>query len=187
MFSHNQLNLTQHLCEYEKSRIQFHSLRKEKFSHSPNIFIIISQFFRTRSPESGPLEDEAWATWKTHAIYSKFDVGQDTDGQSRTSDRWGSDNWVNCPCESTNLIKNPRTKIRVNFFDCVAGLLLRNSSMGTETNGNRCVQCGFRTSQLFVLYSPGNMHLMKCVSLLQQNFFLTCPFMRSFNHFFSCI
>uniref|UniRef100_A0A9I9CMT6 Protein ARV n=1 Tax=Cucumis melo TaxID=3656 RepID=A0A9I9CMT6_CUCME len=34
--------------------------------------------------------------------------------------------------------------------------------MGTETNGNRCVQCGFRTSQLFVLYSPGNMHLMKC-------------------------
>ncbi|CAK9319250.1 unnamed protein product [Citrullus colocynthis] len=34
--------------------------------------------------------------------------------------------------------------------------------MGRETNGNRCVQCGFRMNQLFVLYSPGNMHLMKC-------------------------
>ncbi|XP_038893484.1 protein ARV 2-like [Benincasa hispida] len=34
--------------------------------------------------------------------------------------------------------------------------------MERETNGNRCVQCGFRTNQLFVLYSPGNMHLMKC-------------------------
>lgn len=95
---------------------------------------------------------------------------------SRTSERLGY--------ESTNLIKNPRTKIWVNFFDCVAGLLPRNSSMGRETNGNRCVQCGFRTSQLFVLYSPGNMHLMKCVSLLQQNFFLTCPCMRSLNHCF---
>ncbi|XP_023527859.1 protein arv1 homolog isoform X5 [Cucurbita pepo subsp. pepo] len=34
--------------------------------------------------------------------------------------------------------------------------------MGRDTNRNRCVQCGFGTNQLFLLYSPGNMHLVKC-------------------------